>query len=128
MVITIYELMGLIKDDKAPKKIKIDDDVWYFVKRDDGNYYIDKEEYCFHCCQLGFEYYIKNNKLNDTVEILPEENDEQKNFVDLGFKDNEPIGFKFDTSINKPVLARRCDNHYYAYPSLIGWVYYRSRY
>ncbi len=68
------------------------------------------------------------NILNDTVEILSKENDEKKNLVDLGIKDNEPIGFKFDTSINKPVLARRCDNYYYAYPSLTGWVYYRSRY
>ena len=84
--ITIYELIGLIKDDKAPKKIKIDDDVWYFVKRYDGNYYIDKEEYCFHCCQLGFDYYIENDLLNKKiVEILPEENDEQH--IEMQFPD-----------------------------------------
>ena len=81
--ITMYELIGLIKNDKAPKKIKIDDDIWYFVKRYDGNYYIDKEEYCFHCCQLGFDYYIENNKLNDIVEILPEENDEWEDIEEL---------------------------------------------
>lgn len=40
----------------------------------------------------------------------------------------EPIGYKFDTSINKPVLIKRCDNYYYAYPSITGWVFYRSRY
>lgn len=40
----------------------------------------------------------------------------------------EPIGYKFDTSINKPVLTKRCDNYYYAYPSSTGWVFYRSRY
>ena len=73
--ITMYELIGLIKDDKAPKKIKIDNDIWYFVKRDDENYYIDKEEYCFDCCQLGFDYYIEENKLDTIVEILPEENE-----------------------------------------------------
>lgn len=52
----------------------------------------------------------------------------EKNLVDLGFCDNEPIGFKYDRSINKPVLACRCDNYYYAYPTKNGWVYYRSRY
>ena len=40
----------------------------------------------------------------------------------------EPVGYKFDTSINKPVLMKRCDNYYYAYPSKTGWVFYRSRY
>ena len=53
---------------------------------------------------------------------------ENKNLVDLGFYENEPVGFKYDRSINKPVLAKRNDNYYYAYPTKTGWVYYRSRY
>lgn len=52
----------------------------------------------------------------------------KQNLVDLGFYQDEPICFKFDISINKPVLCKRCDNYYYAYPSKTGWVYYRSRY
>ena len=65
---------------------------------------------------------------------LLEENQELKkqlegrNLVDLGFYDNEPVGFKYDRNINKPVLACRCDNYYYAYPTKTGWVFYRSRY
>ena len=65
---------------------------------------------------------------------LLEENQELKkqlegrNLVDLGFYDNEPVDFKYDRNINKPVLACRCDNYYYAYPTKTGWVYYRSRY
>lgn len=43
-------------------------------------------------------------------------------------ENKEPIGYKFDISINKPVLMKRCDNYYYAYPSITGWVFYRSRY
>lgn len=43
-------------------------------------------------------------------------------------ENREPIGYKFDISINKPVLIKRCDNYYYAYPSITGWVFYRSRY
>lgn len=63
------------------------------------------------------------NKINYVLKELKE-----KNLVDLGFCDNEPIGFKYDRSINKPVLACRCDNYYYAYPTKTGWVFYRSRY
>lgn len=68
--------------------------------------------------------YVSTNELLD---ILNECQNEQKNLVDLGFYKDEPINFKFDTSINKPVLCKRCDNYYYAYPSKKGWVYYRSR-
>ncbi len=57
-------------------------------------------------------------------------NDKMKkqNLIDLGFYQDEPLDFKFDTSINKPVLCKRCDNYYYAYPTKTGWVHYRSRY
>ena len=41
--------------------------------------------------------------------------------------DKEPIVYKYDTSINKPVLGKRLDNFYYSYPTKTGWVYYRSR-
>ena len=53
---------------------------------------------------------------------------ENKNLVDLGFYKSEPIGFKYDRSIDKPVLAKRVDNYYYAYPTKTGWVWYRSRF
>lgn len=49
-------------------------------------------------------------------------------FVDLGFCEDEPIDFAYDTSINKPILCQRVDNFYYAYPTINGWVFYRSRY
>ena len=52
----------------------------------------------------------------------------KQNLIDLGFYQDEPLDFKFDTGINKPVLCKRCDNYYYAYPTKTGWVYYRSRY
>ena len=47
MKITIYELLGMIKDGKTPKKIKYDDMIWEY----DGDYYSSKnniilEEYC----------------------------------------------------------------------------------
>lgn len=87
---------------------------------------------------------IENDKINflgscygenaRCIDLLIRENQElkkqleEKNLVDLGFCDNEPVGFKYDKNINKPVLACRCDNYYYAYPTKTGWVFYRSRY
>lgn len=33
MKITIYELLGLVKDGKAPKKIKYKNNIFYFDKK-----------------------------------------------------------------------------------------------
>ena len=67
--ITIYELLGLIKDDKAPKKIKYDNKKYILGN---GNYYyrisygigkIFTNDYNIFLC------------LNDKVEILEEDKD-----------------------------------------------------
>ena len=114
-IITIYDLMGLIKDGKAPKQIKIGDDIWYFVKRYDGNYYIDKEEYCFHCCQLGFDYYIENNLLNNTVEILPEENDEWKDIEKINVdKENCKRFIEYDSETGHHKYTIRLLDEYFS--------------
>lgn len=63
--ITIYELITLIKNKKAPKKIKIKEDIF--------NLEIGKETlYRFErgFGSLNFDYYIDNNKLDNKVEIL----------------------------------------------------------
>lgn len=67
--ITIYELLGLVKDGKAPNKIKFCDEIFTF-NNDKCNflykYQIGKCQ-LFGCC-----------KLNDTVEII-EDNDKLEN-------------------------------------------------
>lgn len=78
-------------------------------------------------CLNEDDYVLNVPDLDEILDILNECQNEQKNLVDLGFYKDETINFKFDTSINKPVLCKRCDNYYYAYPSKKGWVYYRSR-
>ena len=83
-IITMYELMGLIKDDKAPKKIKINNKIWFFYKSNKETLYIDNENSYLKSCSLNFNYYIDNKKLNETVEILPEENDECEDIEELG--------------------------------------------
>ena len=79
--ITMYELIGLIKDNKAPKKIKIDNNIWFFYTITKS--YIDNETDYVKSLSINFNYYIENNKLNDTVEILSEENDEWENIWEL---------------------------------------------
>lgn len=64
--ITIYELLGLIKDGKAPKKIKYKDYLWEFEKQ--FNDYYNYERYL-----IGDEInYWDDIKLflNEKVEII----------------------------------------------------------
>lgn len=66
--ITIYDLLGMVKDGKAPKKIKIDEDILNLEKGIETLYKFEKGG-----GSLAFGYYIDNNKLDDEVEILEEE-------------------------------------------------------
>lgn len=75
-IITIYELMGLIKDGKAPKKIKYDGIIYAFDKELNDYYNSDRKIWSFLYHRLGKAKNCINDFLNDTVEILPEENDE----------------------------------------------------
>ena len=63
MKITIYELLGLVKDGKAPKKIKYHNEILYF---DDGtkDYYNDEDMHSLFGCT--------GCMLNDEVKILEE--------------------------------------------------------
>ena len=77
MEITIYELIGLIKDDKAPKKIKIDGCVFYF-----NSYYISLEN-AYLDDEATAWYKIIDITFDKDVEILPEENDEWEDIEEL---------------------------------------------
>lgn len=67
MKITIYELLGLVKDGKAPKKIKTNTGIFKLEIEDDQLRYR-----CNDSGILTFDYYIENNKLNNEVEIIEE--------------------------------------------------------
>ena len=67
--ITIYELFGLVKDDKAPYQIKYDEIVYTF---DGSNYVYNYDEFLFsemitNATDVEF--------LNEKVEIISKEND-----------------------------------------------------
>ena len=67
MKITIYELLGLVKDGKAPKKIKTNTGIFKLEIEDDQLRYRRNDSGI-----LTFDYYIENNKLNNEVEIIEE--------------------------------------------------------
>ena len=69
-IITLYELMGLIKDDKAPKNIKHDDVTFKYERR-------YKDYFDFEGISLFSKDYVSDitTHLDDTVEILPKENE-----------------------------------------------------
>ncbi len=98
--ITMYELIGLIKDDKAPNKIKIDNNIWFFYIKSDGTVsYIENEpSYCKRC-SLNFNYYIENNKLNDPVKILSED--------DYEWEDIEDLGMVYSDNVEEEIMRNR---------------------
>ena len=73
MKITIYKLLGLVKDGKAPKKIKTNTGIFKLEIEDDQLRYR-----CNDGGILTFDYYTENNKLNDEVEIIEEPNKIEK--------------------------------------------------
>ena len=89
--ITIYELVGLIKDGKAPKNIKYDDKTFEY----DKNYNYISQDGNLLFGDYIYELYYSPNTLNKIVKILPEENDEWKDIEEL----QEEGNFKF---YNKP--------------------------
>lgn len=79
--ITIYELLGLVKDGKAPKKIKYEEDYLLFDDVD-KDYFSEKTDALF---TKLFSKTATNYLLNDKVEII-EDNDKLKhgeNYVDF---------------------------------------------
>lgn len=86
MKITMYELLGLVKDGKAPKKIAYDDiEIEYDKGTNDYYPYYGK-------CLFEYGFSACNNFLNDEVEIIEEPKKIEKITVrekTLGFPNGE---------------------------------------
>lgn len=104
MKITIYELLGLIKDGKAPKKIYFNCRVY---ELDDYNHYMNE-------CKVGFNFEYTDlfdetlnveleNFLNDEVEIIEEENEIEKlDITDrIKWEDCTPLTVEIMAKINE---------------------------
>ncbi len=83
MKITIYELLGMIKDGKAPNRIKYGNVI--YKKMNICNY--EAEEYNIKLFDYNF---FQENRLNDIVEILEEE---KKIPEKITINDNGTLGF-----------------------------------
>lgn len=78
MKITIYELLGLIKEGKAPKKIKIAENIYEFDE--DYNFYTTQGTYENMKVALGGKHGEINllaNAFNENVEIIEEQQEEE---------------------------------------------------
>ena len=64
MKITIYELLGLVKDGKAPKKIRYDGTIYEYSENDDFYYW--------EGLSLYREFATNGNCLDNEVEIIEE--------------------------------------------------------
>ncbi len=85
--ITMYELMGLIKDDKAPKKIKMYDEIYKLldIKKD---YMSNNKNTCLSTeLQKLLKYNYLTTVLQTDIEILPEENDELEDIREIEILD-----------------------------------------
>lgn len=72
MKITMYELLGLVKDGKAPKKIRYNDNIYYSSKdRVDLHVYQTEESDTTRKLSLIIDNEYLN--LNDYVEIIEED-------------------------------------------------------
>lgn len=65
---TMYELLGMVKDGKAPKKIKYNDKIYYAK----GNAIEGFVDYCSDEDEWCFNHYVRYENLNKEVEILEE--------------------------------------------------------
>lgn len=82
--ITIYELLGLIKDDKAPKKIKYEYSIYELTP--EGNDYYCKQEMRWFTSEIN-----SLGVLNNKVEILEDKDIELLNLDTDKLKGKEVI-------------------------------------
>lgn len=110
MKITIYELLGLVKDGKAPKKIRYNNEVW---ELDDDNEYENNNYDKSLLEKLAYELYTLDF-INDKVEIIEEPKKIKK--LDLNYKD-----IIYGTDFKEQILSY-CDNLQYKINELIDEI------
>lgn len=93
--ITIYELLGKLKDGKAPKRFIKDNVLWYKGKSDTDHYYCENGK-----CQLNC---IKLSELNDEIELI----DDEVEILDNEDEDIEEIKNNFHYTGEEEELAKK---------------------
>jgi hypothetical protein len=98
--ITIYELLGILKNGKEPKKIKYDGYIWEF-KKNMSDYWSN------HNNVYLFDEYIRSSiisSIQDNIEILDENYYEFEDFEDI-----KELGYNFTF---ENINAELCNEDY----------------
>ena len=100
MKITIYELLGLVKEDKAPLRIKYNNFIW--VLNEDFNDYWNDESYLF---LNGFDECENSRQfLLEIVEIIEEVEDKE-------YEDIEPVILRTFERTGQAVTIDRLEDY-----------------
>ena len=114
MKITIYELLGMIKNGKAPKKIKYKNKLYYLQHYCNGEMDYTNEDY------LDEIYHLFNEaKVNDEVEILEEEKKMPEKIKSNG---KEFYCDNIDSWIDKEKTSAYCEYLMNKYNDLIDYL------
>ena len=95
--ITIYELLGLIKDDKAPNRILYDHYIWNWTG-DDYHTILKTEKEQFLI--TGMYYIWLSEFLNDKVKIIEEDNKIEK-IMGIDTRETRECIMTFQDKINE---------------------------
>ena len=108
MKITIYELLGLIKDGKAPKKIKYRDKIWEYTSTIIGTGYQYYSTFCEEWKTLQNQIYLEEC-LNDYVEIIEEDKKIEKLLLDMNSKRKGEMTADYDNYIIDDIVKHNFD-------------------
>ena len=102
MKITMYELLALIKDGKAPKKIKFCGNIYEW--KDD--WYLTKEKN-YKVCLGGKkeDHNILITAFNEDVEVI----EEPKKIEKISWREKESLAGEFTANEKQDILARRTE-------------------
>lgn len=102
MKITIYELIGLVKDGKAPKRIKYNDKFWCYSNSIQDYDCLNATNYL-----LGglFNNLTIDTFINNEVEII----EENKNIERISWNEKESLSGNLTAIKKQEILARRTE-------------------
>lgn len=109
MKITMYELLGLVKDGKAPKKIKFRNEIYEYENHIKDSFidYVGIEKETNEVFYLSS--YIGNNYISDIftgeVEII----EEPKKIEKISWSEKESLAGELTASKKQNILARRTE-------------------
>ena len=110
MKTTIYELLGMIKDGKAPKKIMFEGKKWDYMSSTDGefiDYEVEGRGWCLFTDELSNHYGLYAY-LNDEVEILDEPKEDKIEKLEDSYDLFEPnSGIDTSWTINEQILKNK---------------------